>query len=238
MKYILAFMLIFSPTKSFADFESAGGCTKNDLVKFENEFGSGSDLYAICSAYISDSEYNDVKSDLIAIYSKYYAKTGDPVFSQKIDQINEFEVVANRYNFLDCALKIPISGHEPLPKDECSTSFYGKEDTLIQIIEEIMDNPPNKNGEEISIDKFQPSFNCKMSSYNAEKMICKSSVLSKIDMDLSKIYNEKINSTNKQFAEKIKSDQIKFISIRNKCDSWVCVRDEMIQRISDLKDIK
>lgn len=82
---------------------------------------------------------------------------------------------------------------------------------------------------------YSTSFDCSKASIPSEKAICKSSVLSLLDDELSNIYKQvKIKSTN---TDLLKHDQIQFIKKLRTClDNIDCLEENYNARISQLKN--
>ncbi|WP_420548776.1 lysozyme inhibitor LprI family protein [Curvivirga sp.] len=78
----------------------------------------------------------------------------------------------------------------------------------------------------------EPSFTCDNTNLIAEKVICGSYELSALDRKLNKLYQVELS---KPFVDpdKLKSNQINWLSSRNECEyGYDCIKEKIKQRIS------
>ena len=81
---------------------------------------------------------------------------------------------------------------------------------------------------------FGASFNCSKASSEVEVMICSDSELSVLDDNLSKIYKQLLSESDNK--EHLKLEQMKWIKIRNNCDTIDCLKKSYDNRILNLKN--
>jgi len=118
--------------------------------------------------------------------------------------------------------------------------FDSEEENAISNInraKELTEN--NKNNSEIEIISspvYTASFDCNKASVISEKVICNSSKLSTLDIELSKIYKEvRMMSSN---TAQLKHEQIQFIKLIRACsDNESCIQENYSKRIFELKKI-
>ncbi|WP_420548784.1 lysozyme inhibitor LprI family protein [Curvivirga sp.] len=80
----------------------------------------------------------------------------------------------------------------------------------------------------------EPSFACDTADLVTEKVICGSRELSALDRKLNELYQAELS---KPYVDqnKLQSDQIDWLSLRNKCEyGYDCIRGKIKQRISIL----
>ncbi len=79
-----------------------------------------------------------------------------------------------------------------------------------------------------------PSFDCLRAKLMVEKLICSDKELSKLDIDLSTIYNNLKNQAENK--NKIKSDQLNWLkNKRNICSDSECIKTAYKERFNELK---
>ena len=81
---------------------------------------------------------------------------------------------------------------------------------------------------------FGASFNCSKASSEVEVMICSDSKLSVLDDNLSKTYKQVLSESDNK--EHLKLEQMKWIKIRNNCDTIDCLKKSYDNRILNLKN--
>jgi uncharacterized protein YecT (DUF1311 family) len=105
----------------------------------------------------------------------------------------------------------------------------------INLAKELTENTKNNSEIEIiSSPVYTASFDCNKASIPSEKIICNSSKLSTLDIELSKTYKEvRMISSN---TEKLKHEQIQFIKLIRACsDNESCIQENYSKRIFELK---
>lgn len=82
-----------------------------------------------------------------------------------------------------------------------------------------------------------PSFNCAKASTYAEKTICGSSLLSKLDVALARNYKDMLfAATVDGDADDLKKDQKAWVIKRNKCTTETCLVDLYRERVDSVCD--
>lgn len=81
---------------------------------------------------------------------------------------------------------------------------------------------------------FANSSDCSKISNYAEYMMCAFHEIKSLDDNLNKIYKEVLGVTENK--EQLKSEQMKWLKIRNECDSYYCLEQAYKDRILNLKN--
>ena len=80
-----------------------------------------------------------------------------------------------------------------------------------------------------------PTFSCKKTYSKAERTICNNAELGKLDRWMAKEYKFLHSSMNRKDRRDLKTDQRKWIKVRNRCGSRsTCIMDQYYFRISEL----
>ncbi len=125
-----------------------------------------------------------------------------------------------------------------IAKNEKIKDLDSEEENSISNInraKELTENTKNNSEiEKISSPVYTASFDCNKASIPSEKVICNSSKLSTLDIELSKTYKEvRMISSN---TEQLKHEQIQFIKLIRACsDNESCIQENYSKRIFELK---
>jgi uncharacterized protein len=85
----------------------------------------------------------------------------------------------------------------------------------------------------VAITANSASFDCQKAATFVEKEICKHNLLSKLDEALSENYKGMYESDFGGTKKSLKSEQLKWLSMRNKCTTTQCLIDAYRKRVDE-----
>ncbi|MDR1451791.1 MAG: lysozyme inhibitor LprI family protein [Helicobacteraceae bacterium] len=78
------------------------------------------------------------------------------------------------------------------------------------------------------------SFDCQKTATEVEKLICSNEELSKLDVELEKVYKEFLDKTDDESGERIKREQRAWLQGRDVCKDSACIKIFYTTRILKL----
>jgi len=84
----------------------------------------------------------------------------------------------------------------------------------------------------VSLSAFSASFDCKRATARVEKLVCGSSQLGKLDVELAELYKEAF-----QKDPSVRQEQLAWLRQRNQCSDTKCVESAYQDRIEDLTNL-
>jgi hypothetical protein len=85
---------------------------------------------------------------------------------------------------------------------------------------------------------YKPSFDCRLATRQAEKIICGSEQLSALDVENAAIFNAIKRSLKDEAQERFETERQLWVASRNSCGDEACVRKKFDERIAHLNSLR